>query len=254
MNDLKWFFPKSGLECQKLFLDGNRPHAGGTFLIKTNLNSTGLFDINRVKDYCKTAVNDNNAIIGAAVSYADAAAFINSIAEGSFISIALSSAASTPLRNRISIGGSIAAAPKWSDIIAPFAAAGVSVVLEEDSKSIPYSAYAIDRDMRRNSLVASVSVPVKNLSGYYFRCTLTGFDYPLFTIAVSLRDNGTLHCAFSGIKEGLVLIEGKTETVLSEAEKRISFNNERGLSAEYLKNRALTELERLLTSGGLSNE
>ncbi|HAK46629.1 MAG TPA: hypothetical protein DCO79_12020 [Spirochaeta sp.] len=254
MNDLKWFFPESGSECLNLFNDGFQPHAGGTFLIKTSLKLSGLFDINSVADYKILKNTDTGIVLGSAVSYTDAASFLHAASPGNIISVALSQAASTPLRNRISIGGSIASSPKWSDITAPLAASGAVLRFEGSSEDIDYAVYSADRKMRKNNLVSSVSVPLDSIKGSYYRFTFTGFDYPTFTLAVSKRSDDFFVCAVNGARDGLRVFKGNSDAVIAEASQTLSFNSERGMSEDYILSRAISELRRLFPKGGADDE
>ena len=254
MNDLKWYFPTSGPECLDLFNDGIQPHGGGTFLIKTALNTEGLFDTSRVTDFKTTEFSNNEIKIGSALSYSDVSTFLEGILPDNFISAALSSAASTPLRNRITLGGSLASAPKWSDLAGPLAAADAVILFEGRSEGTAYIEYLSDRTIRKKNLVSSVIVPEKNLSGRYYRFTLTGFDYPFFTVSVSIRAGNKTVCAVSGTAKGLAIFNGTPESILAEAAETLSFNDERGMTGEYIKSRSLVELKRMLSDGGVSNE
>ena len=253
MNNISWYFPESVNECIELMNNGFRPHAGGTYLVKTSLNLKGLFDLSKVQEFNEASKKDSFIFLGAALSYHDAAVFINKHSPFSFLAEALGSAASTPLRNRISLGGSICAAPKWSDIVAPLTAAGASLIIAGRDKEISYIEYSADRDLRKNSLVQSVKIPIKALSGKYYRFTVTGFDYPIFNIALS-EDNTRTVCAVSGSSGGPVLFEGKKEELQARASDNLKFNDERGMSGEYIKTRALIELERMLNKAGAGNE
>ena len=251
MNNLKWFFPETETECLRLIKDGYKPHGGGTFLIKTPLNIKGLFTLPDNGTFHSCRRESETLIIGGAVSYTEAAAFLENECSGNFITKAFGSAASTPLRNRITVGGSINAAPKWSDITGSLTAAKAVLKLAGIESRVGIEEYLTDSKLRKGSLISSVEIRLSTCSGDYCRCTLTGFDYPFFTIAVSTAGSG-FFCAVSGTGEGVISFSGNADTILTSAAGRLSFNNERGFSSEYLKNRALTELKRII--GGLRNE
>ena len=250
MSDLKWYFPESGTECLDLFKTGFQPHGGGTHLIKTPLNVEGIFDTSRVNEYKVLEKTKSSVVIGSAVSYTEASDYVEKIHPLNIFSAALSRAASTPLRNRITIGGSIAASPGWSDIRGALAATGARVSFEGHDDTVAYSEYAKDRRLRKTELVSSIIIPKENLGGRYYRFTLTTFDYPFFTISVSFLPKQTFRCAVSGTKDELNLFTGKQDEILEAADDTIAFNNERGLSGNYLKTRAMTELKRILTERG----
>ncbi|MDC7227111.1 MAG: FAD binding domain-containing protein [Spirochaetales bacterium] len=254
MNELKWFFPGSGSEALDLFKNDYRPHAGGTYLIKTPLNIRGLFDLSRIRKYREIKAEKSAVSIGAAVSYTETARFCEKMLPQNILSSALSKAAATPLRNRITIGGSAAALPIWSDLASPLAAAGADIFFEGSEDIISAVDYFNNRDIRKNNLVSSVRIPTGYLNGAYYRCTLTGFDYPFFTIAVSIRGKNMYNCAFSGCRGFLKIFSGSRDVIITEAEKKLEFSDRREFSGDYLKHRAATALKRLLSTGGSIDE
>lgn len=254
MNNFNWYFPKTEIECIDLMNDGYRPHGGGTFLVKTSLNIKGLFDLSNVKELKKAEKDDSFVILGSALSYHDASNFLNKNLPGCFLASALGSAASTPLRNRITLGGSICAAPKWSDIISPLSAASASVIIAGKKEEVSYSQYAADRNLRKNTLVCALKIPVQALAGDYYRFTVTGFDYPLFSIAVSDGVTDKKTCAVSGSSGGVMTFKGSREEILTAAGADLQFHDERGMTGEYIKTRAVIELGRMVKRTGASNE
>ncbi len=246
MNNMKWFFPESADESVHLFRQGFKPHGGGTFLIKTSLNVPGLFDLSLVNDFKNFEDDGTHLSIGSALSYHDSAVLLESASDGNFFSAALLSAASTPLRNRITVGGSIYALPKWSDIAAPLAAAEGLIVPADDDTPVGIYEYIDDRELKKSILISSIKLPKQNLNGSYYRFTLTGFDYPFFTIAASDRGRGVFRIAVSGTRSGIQIFSGSGDSMLSEAKSNLSFSDERGISGKYLKMRALIQLKRII--------
>ncbi len=245
MSNIKWFFPGSEAECLKLLVDGYKPHGGGTFLVKTALDIKGLFNLPDDGIFNGCSFNDNSAIIGSAVTYKDAAQFMENKLPGNFFSNALFSAASTPLRNRITLGGSAFSSPKWSDLSGPLTAAGAAIDIAGSGKTIGFPDFKNNRELRSSSLIKSIILPPENMTGSYYRFTLTGFDYPFFTLTLSLR-KATIVCAVTGCKAGTLFFDGTASEILKIFDKEILFNDERGLSGKYLKKRALIELSRML--------
>ena len=246
MNDLKWFYPKSELECLRLFNDGYRPHGGGTFLVKTSLNIEGLFIIPDNDNFKIRKFDKDFLYLGAALTYFEAADFAEEQISNNFLSKALVSAAATPLRNRITLGGSIAAAPKWSDLAGPLCAAGAKVDIAGRDETLSITELYANRNMRNKSLITSLKIPVSALHGDYYRFTFTGFDYPLFTLTISVTNKSVI-CAVTGSASGEIeILQGEPAEVLSVFEKKCNFNDERGLSGKYIKTRAAVELKRIL--------
>jgi len=119
---VQWYFPETVDEAVA-FLGRERtiPHGGGTSLVKSGISSySGVVDLARVPlNYLKT---DRGILeIGANQTFASAAENLSNLYPGCILASALGSAASTPLRNRITVGGSASLFPLWSDLIGPMA-------------------------------------------------------------------------------------------------------------------------------------
>ena len=231
-----------------------KPHGGGTFLIKTSLNVKGLFDLSQVSDFKGFKIENNNLFIGSSETYSHAGKWLEKKIPGNYLSKAFLTAASTPLRNRITIGGSLCSSPKWSDLSAPLLCAEAEILVYSSDESsaytaIPYNEYVSDRQLRQTSLIAKIKIPIKNLKGEYYRFTLTGFDYPLFSIATTLKD-GIYQCAVNGAKKSPILFKGEREKIIETAKNTLIFNSERGFTGEYLKQRAIVGISRLLNKAG----
>ena len=245
MSNIKWFFPGSEAECLKLLDDGYKPHGGGTFLVKTALNIKGLFVLPDDGIFNGCSIKDDSVIIGSSVTYKDAGQFLEDNSPGNFFSKALLSAAATPLRNRITIGGSAVAAPKWSDLAGPLSASDAVIEISGSGKTAVYSDFKNNMKPGSSSLVRLISIPLKNITGSYFRFTLTGFDYPFFTLTLSDRKK-TLFCAVTGCRTGTIVFSGTSSEIINSFDAEVFFNDERGLSGKYLKKRAAVELSRML--------
>lgn len=250
---MKWFFPNTLSEVNNLLKDGYKAHGGGTFLVKTSLNIAGLFDLSGISELKDAQTSRESIILGSALSYAEAAEIIETASTGNFISKALSSAASCPLRNRITLGGSIYAAPKWSDLIGPLFAADASLKLSSVEDSVPIADYHSDRKLKHSGIITEIIIPKTNISGNYYRFTQTHFDYPFFTISISIRGKDDFSCCLTGSAGGLFEFSGNSADLTGVAFPK--FNKERGFSGEYIRHRAEIEFIRLLKrSGGNINE
>ncbi|MBI9109091.1 MAG: FAD binding domain-containing protein [Spirochaetales bacterium] len=255
MKDMKWFFPDTLTEVDELLKNGYKAHGGGTFLVKTALNTDGLFDLSRIPQLKEFGISGGYISLGSALTYTKAAAVLESESAGNFMSKALSSAAACPLRNRITLGGSIYAAPKWSDLIGPLLASDASVRLSSSDKPSAVSDYLSDKKLRHSGIITEVIIPEANIAGGYYRFTQTHFDYPMFTITVSMRGNEDLSCCITGPASGPLVLKGKRAELLKSATALPDFNKERSLSGEYIKKRAEIEFVRLLNiTGGNKNE
>jgi len=253
MKNLKWFFPDTLSEVDKLLEDGYKAHGGGTFLVKTSLNAKGLFDLSRIAELKEFRGTDDSFILGSALSYTEAAGFLESKLPGNLLSAALSSAAACPLRNRITLGGSIYASPKWSDIIGPLFAAEASLRLSSKVEPVSVADYHSDKKIRQSGIITEVIIPKANIDGSYYRFTQTHFDYPFFTISASDRGGDILHCCLTGSKDGPMLLTGRRADLNKTSSSLPEFSRERGLSGEYIRNRAGIELQRLIKLTGGNN-
>lgn len=249
MKNFDWNFPETEADCLDLISKGCRPHGGGTFLIKSSMNVKGLFNL--PENLFKSMSDDNGTLrIGASSTYSETVSFVSSIYPDSPVVKALDSAAATPLRNRITIGGSLYALPKWSDIPGPLVLAGAELSFSGDDAIIPVENYIKNKSEYKNKLIKAVHIDKDNLGGRYYRFTITTFDYPFFSL--SAVKNKTLKAVITGSSKRLQVFTGSVNEILENAAADLSFSNERDFSGEYLKNRALVELKRLLE--GVDNE
>jgi len=195
MYEIKWYFPGSIDEALDLIkLEGVIPHAGGTGILKSRLleKIKGLVDLGKlsINYFCE----ENGEIkIGAMQTYGDVIENLQRIDPDSILIKALSQAASTPLRNRITVGGSVSYFPVWSDIMGPLIALDASVTLLGENAGIYNIRYfANNRLLRRNSLVKEVKFKKDRWKSYYFRAVRTSFDYAAFTISILAKKNKNL--------------------------------------------------------------
>ena len=249
MKNFNWSYPETETECLNLLSDGYRPCGGGTFLVKTALNLKGLFPVPS-EQFSECTISGDSVTLGSSLSYTECSEFLEQNFPGNLFSKALGSAASTPLRNRITLGGSIYASPKWSDLAGPLALSGADIIFSGDNKSLKYAEYTDSKTDRKSLLIKSVRIGTDNIFGNYFRFTITSFDYPFFTVSTSKKEN--LKAAVTGLKGGILLFSGTLSKIMDDFQKTAVFNSERDFSGEYLKTRAAVELERLLS--GADNE
>ena len=250
MTDIKWFYPESLPEAEKLLQQGYRPHAGGTFLIKTGLNVRGLFDLSSVSEIHGFSFDSDVITLGAGLTYRETADAVFSAAGDNILSSALSQAASTPLRNRISLGGSIYSAPKWSDLTGPLIVSDASIELSGENGEISVPDYLSDPQLRKICLVKNIRLNLSAVKGFYYRFTLTTFDYPFFTVSLSVRSRNSVKLCVTGMQSGSFILQGLKNEVKKALSDMPVFNDERGLSGLYLREMAIRESERLLEKAG----
>jgi CO/xanthine dehydrogenase FAD-binding subunit len=103
---------------------------------------------------------------------------------------ALLQAASTPLRHRITLGGSVADSPAWSDLAAPLLCLQAEVVLlgRDGERRLPYEEYLADRGRRTAHLVREVVVKRGSVSVFALaRLAMVRFDYAACHLAMAAR-------------------------------------------------------------------
>jgi len=269
--DLQWFFPRELEEVPPLLArDGIVPHAGGTGLLRGGMSQVrGLLDIGRLG---LAGIRKDAALvsIGAGASYAEVAAAAAAWHPRHVLAQSLGAAAATPLRNRITIGGSIALFPYWSDLVGPLLALEAELhLVGAHSGWVPLAEYLSGRELRQGSLITEVRWREAELRGEYRRWTRTHTDRPAFSIVVlarrsgkTLRDLRVVLVGCSGRYRRLAEVEEAVGQAMERvpaaaahalaaeaaAKAEIEMPARMGFSAEYLAHCARVELERSLAA------
>jgi CO/xanthine dehydrogenase FAD-binding subunit len=264
--EIQWYFPNKLEEVPGILArEGVVPHSGGTGILWGGMTRIrGLMDVSRLDlKFCRA--RDGTIELGAALSYCQAAA---ALAEsGHLLSRSLSSAATEPLRNRISLGGSISMFPYWSDLLGPLLASEAELCLEgANSGTRALEEYLQNRDLRQNTLITSIRLPDQPWRGAYYRHTRTTTDRPAFSLTVLLRRSArrieetrivVVGCSgryrrLVGVEKVLAGAEIRSDPsqLLEEATEQlaIDFPVRMGFSAGYLKACAAIELKRTIAS------
>ncbi len=216
MINIKWTYPVSLAETSSLLeKKSNVLHGGGT-----NLSGRDLSGVEGIICLKKLGLNyvkkDNNIIeIGAMTSYAETVKALSSISPEHILVKALKDAANTPCRNRITIGGSIAYVPKWSDLIGALLVLDATLVLiGKKSGEFKVADYLEQKELREQTLICSVRVKNTVHRSAHYRDVKTVNDMSLFTVTVLLELDGT------SIKTAKAYIVGTKEriTKLSDVE------------------------------------
>ena len=266
MPEIVWYYPERLDEIPELLQqEGVAPHGGGTGLIRNRRLSRlkGIIDLSRLPLTFAHKKGDTFEL-GAALTYAETAAQLTKWRPGHILAKALSAAASTPLRNRITLGGSIAFYPSWSDLLGPLIALEAELVLVGREKGrFPILRYIQDRDLRQGNLITGIRFAADDRVCAYHRETRTAFDYPAFTLTILIRQNSgqieRIRIILSGVKgkykrldrlEELVRERGITGLDSKSIADRMDadFAAKRLGSGEYLKHLAVTAAERGLYS------
>ncbi|MFA6978409.1 MAG: FAD binding domain-containing protein [Ignavibacteriaceae bacterium] len=188
--NLEWFFPHKVEEAVKLIeQQGVILHGGGTRILKTSPKSIkGLVDVGKLNlNYIHHI--DNHFSIGSASTYADVIRYSKKTGKLSMLARALSEAASTPLRNRITIGGSLKDFPIWSSLYAPLLALNAQIEIEDKhDKIISLEEYLETGIIKTKHLIKRIIVDdIPNIIDGVKRFALIRFEYPLFTLAVVIQ-------------------------------------------------------------------
>jgi len=261
MNELQWYFPSSVAESEEMLnIPKTIPHGGGTAIIRSGMSRIeGLIDLGRLGLH-RFAEGDDRVQIGATMAFSDVADHMESLDRENILSLALSCAASTPLRNRITVGGSISHFPAWSDLMGPLIALDASVsVVGEQRGTFRVLEYATNPELRKHTLITGVTVDTQFWRPYYHRETRTSFDYPAFTVTILLReindrieDMRIVIVGCTGKFKRFFKIEdalrGKRCTSVSVEgigrDLDIKFTRKKSMSTEYLRHLAGVRLER----------
>lgn len=265
MKEITWYFPSTLEEVPELLKkDRVFVHGGGTALLRSNLAGVGgLIDLKALPlNYCRE--REGLIEIGAGCTYSQIIEVLQKIDSHNILIYALTGAASTPLRNRITLGGSIAFFPVWSDLMGPLLALEAEVTLIGSNKgSFPLVEYLRKREIRKRSLITGISFKKRKLNSYYFRQSRTRFDYSAFSISILVKKSASP--STSTIEEPVIVIVGCRNkfTRLSSLEDSLKGSNpadvqlkdiagslevefaaKKNYSPDYLKHLAAVELER----------
>jgi CO/xanthine dehydrogenase FAD-binding subunit len=259
MSDLTWVRPESvGELAHRLSREGVIPHGGGTGLLSRRLDGAVLADLSALGlEYLEQG--ESSLEIGAMVTYTRLVEHLRAEAPDHVLRKSLEHAASSPLRNRITIGGSVSMSPLWSSLMGPLVALEATVhLVGAEQRSFPITEYLSEPRLRKHTAVTGVTVPIDpQWSSRYARFVRTRFDYPLFTTTILLKEE-------AGVVVGARLVVTGTKrryARLTELEERLTgatlsgiriapedlgvrMPARQGYSEEYLLHRAAVEIER----------
>ncbi|MCD6418615.1 FAD binding domain-containing protein [bacterium] len=262
MKELEWYYPQTLaaaselIEREKIF-----PCAGGTFIIRTGMkNYEGLVDLRKLE---LNYITDNNDYveIGAMTTFSDVADFFEDKNPEHILAKSLSAAATTPLRNRITIGGSVAAFPQWSDLLGPLLAldTDVKIYTQTETITVPIAEYITNAKKYRKKLITSIIIPNKDWNSHYFRATRTKTDHCAFNLTLlwkkaqdKIEDVRIVvvgnHKRFSRLFAVEEKIRGQSAEKISPADivrdVDVEFADKKLGRGEFLKKLFIVELER----------
>jgi CO/xanthine dehydrogenase FAD-binding subunit len=266
MAAMKWFYPTSIEEAMQLLSQEEVfLHGGGTGLLRRGLQGiNGLIDMSSLP-FNTIKREDSTVIIGSQCTYAQASDALLQIDPENVLGKALALAASTPLRNRITIGGSLAFLPPWSDLLGPLVALDARIAVAWPQKrTFSLSEFISTFSQQNKCLITHIIVPAIKTLNFYYRETRVSFDYPSFTLTIILKiSEGSIEKAriiFTGnktrfyeakeIEEKLLGLHINTITPEDYAQElpEIDFIDKQSGSAHYLNEISKVWLERGLRS------
>ncbi|MDR3609350.1 MAG: FAD binding domain-containing protein [Ignavibacteriaceae bacterium] len=188
-HDLQWYYPEKISEALKLIKkDGIILHAGGTRILKTEARHLkGLVDISRLKlNYIRK--EGKNIIIGSGSTFTDVINYCRKTNSLSGLCMALSEAASTPLRNRMTIGGSLKDFPVWSSLYSPLIALNAQVELVGVKEAYSVEDYVRKNIIKTKHIISQIVIKdEKDVICHVRRFNIVRFEYPIFNLAVALK-------------------------------------------------------------------
>jgi len=217
---LNWYYPQTPEEAAILVQrDGMIPCGGGTMLLRSALTRVrGFIDLRHLHLGFFNA-SSQYTTLGAALTYSETVEKMASVQPDAIIGKALAHAASTPLRNVITLGGSLAAAPPWSDLVGPLVALEAEVeLIGQNSGLFSVTDYLARSDLREKSLIVSIRLANAQWESYYYRALRTSFDLPAFTITILAEK--TIHAQLHNIRIVLVGTRDKVQR-LQALERRL---------------------------------
>ncbi|MDR2733313.1 MAG: FAD binding domain-containing protein [Spirochaetota bacterium] len=209
--DLRWFFPEKPDEIPAILKNEAKAafHAGGTSILRTKPESiTALIDLGGL-GWNTIRADGSAVVIGAMATFNDVIkSTASKAATFRMLQAALARAASNSVRNRITIGGSLADYAPWSDLIAPLVALEADVVYLEDGKGekkVSVTDFIGKKLAKEKNCIREVRIPEKEIVFAVKRLARTAFEYGMFSLAVCGKYSGgafeSVAIALSGTKD-----------------------------------------------------
>lgn len=261
MTEIKWLHPDTiAAVLEQLKTDDAVLHGGGTHLSGKRLRERQKL-ISLTKLHLRYIKQEHGRIrIGSLTDYNTIVRELQKLAPGHILTKSLSRAATNPLRNRITIGGSLRLAPNWSDLTGPLLALDAKVsIAGEATDEIPVKKYLESKTLKKRTLITEISIPDIQWDSWYYREGLTKNDHPVFTLTILSRSDGKI------LEDIAISITGHTKrflratvienqlkgTAINQIELQnisrgmeVKFTPAKGMSSEYIRHLMETQLER----------
>jgi CO/xanthine dehydrogenase FAD-binding subunit len=188
--ELRWFFPAKPEEIPAILKNEAKAafHAGGTALLRTKPDGIdALIDLGGL-GWNAVRKEGGQVAIGATATFNDVVrSKASKAASFRMLQAALSLAASNTVRNRITIGGSLADYAPWSDLVAPLIALDAEVRYLEagkKEKTIRVADFIENKLAKEKHLIREVIIPEKEFVFAIKRLARTTFEYGMFLLVV----------------------------------------------------------------------
>ena len=191
---IQWYYPTRVKEAVALIRKkGIILHGGGTKILEPQPRGSikGLVDIGGLRlDYIR--MTGETVHIGAGATFDEVTRFSRAKKKISMCGESLAHAASTPLRNRITIGGSLCDFPLWSNLYAPLLALDAHIEIVGERPGVyPLEKYASTSLIKSKHLIKEVRVTQKKSLLCGSRAFhVIRFEYPIFNIAAAFAMKG----------------------------------------------------------------
>ncbi|HDR05190.1 MAG TPA: hypothetical protein ENN84_08105 [Candidatus Marinimicrobia bacterium] len=189
MKNIKWNYPKTVAEAARLIQNSHCIlHSGGTALINRNLpENAEMIDLSHL-GLDEVTKSDSEFTVGAMCSYQNLVRNLKILAPNSLLLKSLRNSANTPLRNRITLGGSIAFFPPWSDLMGALMALEAKIELSGKIEGqFPVLDYVQSRELRNATLIKAIRWQENGVRTEHYREIRTQSNMPLFTISAAVN-------------------------------------------------------------------
>ncbi|MFA6618198.1 MAG: FAD binding domain-containing protein [Candidatus Neomarinimicrobiota bacterium] len=186
MKNINWYYPVSLSETSSLLeKESVVIHGGGTNLSGRDLSSVeGIICLKHL-GLDSVKLNDETIEIGATSTYADV---VKALPPEHILVKCLKNAANTPCRNKITLGGSIAFVPTWSDLIAALLALDAKLILAgKNQGELSLEDYLAKKDLYKKNLITAVKFKNIPHRSAHYRDAKTVNDMALFSVTVLLE-------------------------------------------------------------------
>ena len=227
VNVKNWYRPESITEALSVMKKGRViPYAGGTsFHRGVKTTAKGMIDLRKL-DLDFIHETESGTTIGACTRFRDIANY--DFTDGrKILKEVCSQAASTSLRNLITIGGSLASKPLWSNIPAALLVLNAEIeIAGTKAGKFGIEKFLTEKPVDGTSLITRIYIPKSSGIGTYYRYSETKFDYSLVDTAVYIEVKDE-KIETIRIAVGNLLPKARRLHNLEESIKGLSINSER---------------------------